>query len=94
MEQVSLAFGSEGARMVDEPENPTVRVAGGKPAILDIVDARVSLSEAVDSGVIDLAGPVDDLALFFEALRIYVHGAVRSPSFPPLLERFRDSTMS
>jgi hypothetical protein len=35
-----------------------------------------------------VTGSSDDLAAFHEGFLLYLRGAVRCPSFPPLLERF------
>ncbi|AUX28299.1 hypothetical protein SOCE836_003690 [Sorangium cellulosum] len=66
-----------------------VRVATSRRAILDVLDARRSLAEAVLADEVEVVGALERLVEAREALLAYVHGAVRSPSFPALLERFR-----
>lgn len=51
-----------------------------RPAILDVLHGRVRLAEAVESGRVDAIAPVDTLADALNALRWYIHGAVRAPA--------------
>ena len=75
----------------DQLPEPDVRLATSRQTILEVIDARYSLEQAVDLGLIDLAGTTTDLSAFHDALLMYVRGAVRCPSFPALLERYRRS---
>lgn len=88
-EQVPLRFAASEARVLDRPQEPRVLARTSRRAILDVVDARMSLQEAVDAGVLLLEGTAEDLSRFHEGLLTYVRGAVRCPSFPSILDRFR-----
>jgi hypothetical protein len=57
--------------------------------ILDLVDAQLSITDAVVCGQFDLRGEGRELARFYDALLTYLRGAVRCPSFPGLLDRLR-----
>ncbi|XXX77463.1 hypothetical protein WMF30_01640 [Sorangium sp. So ce134] len=72
----------------EEPAE-AVRVATSRRAILDVIDARRSLAAAVLADEVEVVGALERLVEAREALLAYVHGAVRCPSFPALLERFR-----
>ncbi|WP_437968043.1 hypothetical protein WMF04_01520 [Sorangium sp. So ce260] len=85
--------GAARVRAAGAEEEPAaaVRVATSRRAILDVIDARRSLAEAVLADEVEVAGALERLVAAREALIAYVHGAVRCPSFPALLERFRRS---
>jgi|GEM_PF-2128185 hypothetical protein len=57
--------------------------------VLDLADARMSLDQAVLSNAVAVKGEVATVAQFYEGLHLYLSGAVRCPSFPLLLEHFR-----
>lgn len=88
-EAVALAFGRDRVHSLPRPRSPTVQLRTTRQTILDVIDYRLTLDEAVLVDAILLRGDVEDLALFHEGLLTYVCGAVRCPSFPPLLDRFR-----
>ncbi len=68
---------------------PSVEAVLSKQAILDLLDGRDSLEDAVWSDRFFLRAPVRELERFLEALLLYLRGAVRCPSLPALLERYR-----
>ncbi len=93
-EAVLLGFDPAGvhvlaARHAGAAHLPAVELTTTRQTILDVIDARLTLAEAVLSDAILLKGHVDDLAIFHEGLITYLRGAVRCPSFPPLLDSFR-----
>lgn len=57
--------------------------------VLRLADAEVTVVDATLDGSLVLSGSVDDLVAFHDGLQAFLHGAVRSPSFPALLDRFR-----
>lgn len=65
------------------------RIATSRVAILDVLDARVALGEAVEAGRVRVQGSLDDLQRAHDSLRAYVHAAVRAPSQPALLSELR-----
>lgn len=65
------------------------RIATSRGVILDLLDARVGLSEAVETGSVSVNGSLDDVQRAHDSLRAYVHAAVRAPSQPALLAELR-----
>jgi hypothetical protein len=57
--------------------------------VLAVLDGRLSLADAVLADAVRIKAPLDMLERLNGALEAYVHGAVRSHSFPALLVRFR-----
>jgi hypothetical protein len=88
-EAVVLAFDREGAHVLPELGNPTIRLQTSRQTILDVIDARLTLLEAVLEDSIVLQGDTESLAAFHEGLLTYIQGAIRCPSFPALLDHFR-----
>jgi hypothetical protein len=92
-ERFVAAFEGGQARVASLPagEDPAagVRVATGRAAILAVIEARRSLADAVLADEVRVVGDLDRLVEAHHALVTYVHGAVRCPSFPSLLQRFR-----
>jgi hypothetical protein len=76
-----------------------VDVAGGpvkaelrtsRRAVLAVLDGRQSLASAVLADEVKVRAPLDTLERLNHAIEAYMHGAVRSRSFPALLVRFRE----
>jgi hypothetical protein len=88
-EPVSLAFKMSGVQVLNFQSNPDVRLETSRAVILKVLDAEQTLEESVLNGDILLMGYTRDLSAFHEGLILYVGGAVRSPGFPFLLDRFR-----
>jgi hypothetical protein len=65
------------------------RIVTSRVAILDLVDARVGLGEAVEAGTVSVHGCLDDVQRAHDSLLAYVHAAVRAPSQPTLLSELR-----
>jgi hypothetical protein len=65
------------------------RVTVPRTAILDLLDATLTLGEAVESGRIAVHGRLDDVVRAYDALIAYAHAAVRAPSVPSLLDELR-----
>lgn len=88
---VTFAEGSGAVRSLADDEEPAadVRVVTSRRAILDVLDARRSLAEAVLADEVEVIGDLARLTEAQEGLLTYVHGGVRCPSFPALVERFR-----
>jgi hypothetical protein len=68
------------------------RIVTSRTAILDVVDARVGLGEAVEAGTVSVQGSLDDIQRAHGTLLAYVHAAVRAPSQPGLLSALRTGT--
>lgn len=61
------------------------RITTSRAAILELLDARVGLDEAVQAGTVGVRGSVDHVLRAHDTLLAYVHAAVRAPSQPALL---------
>jgi hypothetical protein len=88
-ESVMLAFDPSGVHVLPQAKEPTAELVTSHQTILDVLDARLTLTEAVLSDAIVLRGQVDDLTVFHDGLTTYVRGAVRCPTFRRLLDSFR-----
>jgi hypothetical protein len=69
---------------------PHIRLTSDRETILGVLDG-LSLEDAIAQERISLAGSLEDLVLFHDALLTYLHGAVRAPSFPQLLAEYTRS---
>lgn len=86
----ALALVSDGARVrLAYPARSPVSLVTTRAVIAHVLDGDLLLTDAVITDRIAVRGPLDDLLVCHAALQDYVHGAVRSPSFPALLDRFR-----
>lgn len=76
---------------VSEGAAPTadVRIITSRVTILDLLDASVGLSEAVERGEVSVRGSLDDVQCAHDSLLAYVHAAVRASSQPGLLSGLR-----
>lgn len=75
----------------DEPEGFSgPRITTSRAAIVDVLDARMGLHDAVQTGAVTVAGSLDDILRVHETLLAYVHAAVRAPSVPGLLSALRE----
>ena len=70
-------------------ESADTRIGTSRVVILDLLDARVGLGEAVEAGTVSVQGSLDDIERAHNSLRAYVHAAVRAPSQPALLAELR-----
>ena len=92
VDREALALQSDGARVRLAPpgDDPApVALVTTRAVIAAVLDGRLLLTDAVLADRIAVRGPLSDLLTCHAALQDYVHGAVRSPSFPALLDRFR-----
>lgn len=65
------------------------RISSSRAAILDLLDARVALTQAVEAGLVSVRGSLDDVQRAHEALMAYLHATVRAPAQPALLGELR-----
>jgi hypothetical protein len=65
------------------------RIVTSRATILDLLDARVALGEAVEAGAVSIWGSLDDVERAHDSLLAYVHAAVRASSQPALLSELR-----
>jgi hypothetical protein len=91
-ERIRLRFG-HGVELnnqnVDEPTSSGPRIECSVATILAVLDARLTLPEAVESDALRVRADLDRLVFLHDGLLAYVHGAVRCPGFPELLVRLR-----
>jgi hypothetical protein len=80
------AAGRNGGRAGIQPD---VQASTSRSTIIDLLEARSTIEDAILSDAILLRGRVGDLARFYDALLYYVCGAVRCPSFPAILAGYR-----
>lgn len=90
-ELVAVQFGTEAVVLSRRSKKPCVTVTSTRTAILELVDARVSLTKAILSEALDLRGAPSDLSAFFDSFEAYLRGAVRAPSFPDILSAYRNA---
>ncbi len=78
----------------DAHDAPAVEIAVSKSAVLDLLDARTTLLDAIREDRLFLRGSVESLPVFFSALQTYVRGALRAASFETLLASYRQEQAS
>jgi hypothetical protein len=79
-----------GLEVIDgSPGTAGAAIATSRAAILDVLDARVGLQEAVEAGTVSVRGSLDDVLRAHDTFLAYVHAAVRAPSQPELLNALR-----
>ncbi len=88
-EVVPLAFHGGSVEFLPSAGDAHVVLHTDSPTIFALVDGGASLEEAVRRDRLQLFGRPDDVIRFHEGLMQWLHGAVRSPSFPRLLREFR-----
>lgn len=69
--------------------SPCVTLRTERAVVARLADGELTIVDAVVSGEVALRGDVDDLVAFHDGLMAFLHGAVRSPAFPALLDEFR-----
>ncbi|GAA2569134.1 SCP-2 sterol transfer family protein [Mycolicibacterium diernhoferi] len=85
--------GGRRLEVTDDADDPTgIRVVTSRPAILAILDAAITLDDAIETGALNVRGALDDVLRAHDTLRAYVHAAVRAPSQPGLLDALRADT--
>ncbi|WP_205525453.1 sterol-binding-like protein [Pyxidicoccus trucidator] len=88
-ERFFLGFAPGSARVESAGPPAEVLLLTGRRVLADVLDARLSLTRAVLTDALEVVGPLPSLMALHDGLVTYVHGAVRCPSFPPLLARLR-----
>jgi hypothetical protein len=84
-----LRVSPEGHRLDPATGRCSVSLALEREVILDLVEGRLSLAEAVLQERLRPRGGPADLGHFFDALTAYLEGAVRAPGFPRLYRAYR-----
>ncbi len=84
--------GRDGGLRLDDGGAAAVDVRTAHATILELLDGRVTLLDALLDDRIVVRGAPEDVLGFHDALICYLHGGVRSPSFRPLLDDYRGAT--
>jgi hypothetical protein len=87
-----LSIFSDRDRVVTGPpfEQPTTIARTTRPALRRLLRGERDLTASILQDEVALLGAVEDLVALHDALIWYFRGAVRSPSFPGLLDEFLD----
>jgi hypothetical protein len=72
-----------------EAQSAGARIVTSRTAILELLDARTGLGEAVEAGTVAVRGSLDDIQRAHDSLLAYVHAAVRGSAQPELLAELR-----
>lgn len=88
-EIVDLMFTGEEILFTAHQEKPAVIFEATKETLLGLADAKFTLEHAIMSDIIHVRGSMTLLIAFYDALRLYISGGVRCPSFPALLNDYR-----
>ena len=87
------AFSLRGGRRLEVSDGAAgmagARITTSRAAMLDVLDARVGLAEAVQAGTVGVRGSLDDVLRAYDTLLAYLHATVRAPSQPGLLAALR-----
>jgi hypothetical protein len=89
-ESVIVACDGTGMR-VDEwsgREHPSAEIRTSRKAILQVLNGKLAMANAVLTDAVRARASLETLVRLNRGLALYVHGAVRAPSFPELLKRF------
>jgi len=88
-EHIRVRFDAATVRLLAGSGPAVIEVQTTRAEILALVDAEATLVGSVVGDRLLLKGTATDLLAFHDGLLTYLHGAVRAPSFPQLLRRFR-----
>ncbi|PTL79792.1 sterol-binding-like protein [Vitiosangium sp. GDMCC 1.1324] len=90
-EHFAAGFSLRSARVRPVTGHEPARVITRRCTLLEILDDRQSLTEAILADAVQVVGPLDTLLRLHEGLSLYVQGAVRCHGFAFLLRRLRES---
>ena len=85
----ALDFSSDAVNVAAGPGAVDARVATTSAGIDALLDGDLAVADAVLEDRLRVVAPLEVLVRLQEGLRLYIHGAVRSVSFPEFLQRFR-----
>ena len=77
--------------IVDDQPGVPVELSTDSVTLLDLTAGATSFLDAALDDRLVVLGDVDAVGRFYEALIVYLQGAVRSPSLSGLLDEFRQS---
>ncbi|MBU9764824.1 SCP-2 sterol transfer family protein [Mycobacterium sp. TNTM28] len=90
--EIFCLSGGDALKVLDGPAAAGVRICTSRAAILEILDARVQLADAVETDLLCVRGTLDAVLRAHDTLLAYVHAVVRSPAHPDLLAALRTET--
>jgi hypothetical protein len=90
-ERVGIRGEPDGLRLGPPSAAATVEFRSPRRTLVDLTDGRDAFLDAVLAGRIEIQGAVGEIAVFHDALFLYLSGAVRCPSLPALLAAFAAS---
>ncbi len=89
-ERFAVEVRGDRLRVVRRPGRAArARVTARDGVVLDLIDGRAGLLEAVAGGRLDVRGDLDAVLRLARGLTAFVEGAVRSPGVRSLLEEYR-----
>lgn len=89
-ERFRIEVSGDALRVVRRPGPPDAgRVTAGAGVVLDLIDGRAALLDAVLGGRLDVQGDCDTALRLARGLTAFVEGAIRSPGLRALLEEYR-----
>jgi hypothetical protein len=71
------------------PSKADLEVAFDREIIMDLIDGRLTMADAIYQERLRMRGCVETIERFHGALLIYLEGLIRSPGAPAMLERYR-----
>jgi hypothetical protein len=86
---IALAFSEEGHQFPASSRHACIEIRTSEATLLAILDGELQLLNALLSEDLLVLASVEDLLRCEEGFLNYLRGAVRSPSFPRILERRR-----
>jgi hypothetical protein len=66
-----------------------LEVAFEREIILDLIDGRLTMEDAINQERLRMRGSVETIERFHGALMVYLEGLIRTPEAPALLESYR-----
>lgn len=88
-EEMTVAFTGGEAEVLERGGGETVGFGSARRTLIELLDGRLTLLEAIESGGVYLRGEVAAMARFHDGLVDYLRGAVRCPGFPALMKDLR-----
>ncbi len=87
-ERFSL-IGGDRLTVTDVSVPADVSIGTSRPVIVAVLDAEVSLQDAIDVGTVNVRGSLNDVVRTHDTLRAYVHAAARAPAQAELIDALR-----
>jgi uncharacterized heparinase superfamily protein len=89
-DRLRATFTRDAVHLSRELTGADVEIRTTRQTVLEIVEDGLPLDVAVWNDAVAVQGTLDAVARVHEGLRIYTHGAVRTPKSAGLLARFRE----